>query len=259
MSLYPVQHDILPILKLPHFLLTTKIFAYGQTSSGKTFTMRGITENAVRDIFEHIKNTPERDFVLKFSALEIYNETVVDLLKRKSGSLRLLDDSEKGTIVDKPQEEIVENGEHLRHLIGICEAQRQVGETALNDKSSRSHQIIRLTIESSLRESSGSVKAFGASLNLVDLAGSEHASQTNADGTRLKEGSHINRSLLTLTTVIRKLSGGKRSGHIPYKDSKLTRLLQSSLGGKCSDSHYMHHKPSLESCRANKEHTLIWN
>ncbi|TQD72825.1 hypothetical protein C1H46_041641 [Malus baccata] len=111
-----------------------------------------------------------------------------------------------GTIVDKPQEEIVQNGEHLRHLIGICEAQRQVGETSLNDKSSRSHQIIRLTIESSLRESSGSMKAFGASLNLVDLAGSERASQTNADGTRLKEGSHINRSLLTLTTVIRKLS-----------------------------------------------------
>ncbi|KAM1813181.1 hypothetical protein ACFX11_027019 [Malus domestica] len=211
--------------------VATFSFAYGQTSSGKTFIMRGITKNAVRDIFEHIKNTPERDFVLKFSALEIYNETVVDLLKRKSGSLRLLDDYEKGTIVDKPREEIIENGEHLRHLIGICEAQRQVGETALNDKSSRSHQIIRLTIESSLRESSGSVKAFGASLNLVDLAGSERASQTNADGTRLKEGSHINRSLLTLTTVIGKLSGGKRSGHIPYKDSKLTRLLQSSLGG----------------------------
>ncbi|KAM1813189.1 hypothetical protein ACFX11_027026 [Malus domestica] len=87
------------------------------------------------------------------------------------------------------------------------------------------------TIENSLRESSRSVKAFGESLNLVDLAGSERASQTNADGARLKEGSHINRSLLTLTTVIRKLSGGKRSGYIPYRDSKLTRLLQSSLGG----------------------------
>ncbi|PQQ14217.1 kinesin-like protein NACK2 isoform X4 [Prunus yedoensis var. nudiflora] len=211
--------------------MNATIFAYGQTSSGKTFTMRGITEHAVRDIFEHIKNTPERDFVLKFSALEIYNETVVDLLKRKSTSLRLLDDAEKGTIVDKTQEQIVQDGQHLRQLIETCEAQRQVGETALNDKSSRSHQIIRLTIESSLRESSGSVKSFGASLNLVDLAGSERASQTNADGTRLKEGSHINRSLLTLTTVIRKLSGVKRCGHIPYRDSKLTRILQSSLGG----------------------------
>uniref|UniRef100_A0A803NTC8 Kinesin-like protein n=1 Tax=Cannabis sativa TaxID=3483 RepID=A0A803NTC8_CANSA len=211
--------------------MNATIFAYGQTSSGKTYTMRGITENAVKDIYEHIKNTPERDFTLKFSALEIYNETVVDLLNRDSGSLRLLDDPEKGTIVVKLVEEVVKDGQHLRHLINICEAQRQVGETALNDKSSRSHQIIRLTIESSLRETSGCVKSFIASLNLVDLAGSERASQTNADGTRLKEGSHINRSLLTLTTVIRKLSGGKKSGHIPYRDSKLTRILQSSLGG----------------------------
>lgn len=193
--------------------------------------MRGITENAVTDIFEHIKNTPERNFLLKFSALEIYNETVVDLLNCNAGSLRLLDDPEKGTIVEKLVEEVVKDSEHLRQLIGICEAQRQVGETALNDKSSRSHQIIRLTIESSLREVTNCVKSFIASLNLVDLAGSERVSQTSADGTRLKEGSHINRSLLTLTTVIRKLSGGKRGGHIPYRDSKLTRILQSSLGG----------------------------
>ncbi|KDP33977.1 hypothetical protein JCGZ_07548 [Jatropha curcas] len=211
--------------------INATIFAYGQTSSGKTFTMRGITENAVKDIYEHIKSTQERAFILKISALEIYNETVIDLLNRESGPLRLLDDPEKGTIVEKLVEEVVKDIQHLRHLIGICEAQRQVGETALNDKSSRSHQIIRLTIESTLRENSGRVKSFLASLNLVDLAGSERASQTNADGTRLKEGSHINRSLLTLTTVIRKLSGGKRSGHIPYRDSKLTRILQHSLGG----------------------------
>ncbi|XP_027065878.2 kinesin-like protein NACK2 [Coffea arabica] len=211
--------------------INATIFAYGQTSSGKTFTMRGITENAIKDIYEHISVTPEREFVLKFSALEIYNETVVDLLNRDSGSLRLLDDPEKGTIVEKQIEEAVKDAQHLRHLIAICEAQRQVGETALNDKSSRSHQIIKLTIESSLRESTGSLRSFLASLYLVDLAGSERASQTNADGTRFKEGSHINRSLLTLTTVIRKLSGGKRIGHIPYRDSKLTRILQSSVGG----------------------------
>ncbi|XVF48833.1 hypothetical protein PTKIN_Ptkin03bG0220100 [Pterospermum kingtungense] len=211
--------------------INATIFAYGQTSSGKTFTMRGITENVLKEIYEHIKNTQERDFVLKLSALEIYNETVVDLLNRDSGCLRLLDDPEKGTIVEKLVEEVVKDSQHLRHLIGICEAQRQVGETALNDKSSRSHQIIRLTIESSLRENSECVKSFLASLNLVDLAGSERVSQTNSYGVRLKEGSHINRSLLTLTTVIRKLSGGKKSGHIPYRDSKLTRILQNSLGG----------------------------
>ncbi|KVI04452.1 Kinesin, motor domain-containing protein [Cynara cardunculus var. scolymus] len=192
--------------------INATIFAYGQTSSGKTYTMRGITEKAVNDIYQHIMHTPERDFRIKISGLEIYNENVRDLLNSESGrSLKLLDDPEKGTVVEKLVEETATDDQHLRNLISICEAQRQVGETALNDTSSRSHQIIRL--------------------NFVDLAGSERASQTNADGARLREGCHINLSLMTLTTVIRKLSVGKRSGHIPYRDSKLTRILQHSLGG----------------------------
>ncbi|KDP35186.1 hypothetical protein JCGZ_10720 [Jatropha curcas] len=212
--------------------INATIFAYGQTSSGKTYTMRGITEKAVNDIYKHIMNTPERDFTIKISGLEIYNENVRDLLNSESGrNLKLLDDPEKGTVVEKLVEETASNDQHLRHLIGICEAQRQVGETALNDTSSRSHQIIRLTIESTLRENSDCVRSFVASLNFVDLAGSERASQTHADGARLREGCHINLSLMTLTTVIRKLSVGKRSGHIPYRDSKLTRILQHSLGG----------------------------
>ncbi|KAG4137430.1 hypothetical protein ERO13_D07G071300v2 [Gossypium hirsutum] len=212
--------------------INATIFAYGQTSSGKTYTMRGITEKAVNDIYHHIMNTPERDFTIKISGLEIYNENVRDLLNSESGhNLKLLDDPEKGTVVEKLVEETVSNDQHLRHLISICEAQRQVGETALNDTSSRSHQIIRLTIQSTLRENSDCVRSFAASLNFVDLAGSERASQTHADGARLKEGCHINLSLMTLTTVIRKLSVGKRSGHIPYRDSKLTRILQHSLGG----------------------------
>ncbi|KAL0926639.1 hypothetical protein M5K25_002877 [Dendrobium thyrsiflorum] len=211
--------------------INATIFAYGQTSSGKTYTMRAITESAVNDIYKHIENNSDREFIIKISALEIYNEVVRDLLKPDSGPLRLLDDPEKGTIVEKLEEETARNIEHLRQLIGICEAQRQVGETSLNDASSRSHQIIRLTIESSLRENSSCVKSFVANLNFVDLAGSERASQTNAEGTRLKEGCHINLSLLTLTTVIRKLSDGKKSGHVPYRQSKLTRILQLSLGG----------------------------
>ncbi|KAK4350040.1 hypothetical protein RND71_029353 [Anisodus tanguticus] len=212
--------------------INATIFAYGQTSSGKTYTMRGITEKAVNDIYSHIMNSPEREFRIRISGLEIYNENVRDLLNSESGrSLKLLDDPEKGTVVEKLVEETASNDQHLRHLISICEAQRQVGETALNDTSSRSHQIIRLTIESTLRESSDCVRSYVASLNFVDLAGSERASQTNADGARLREGCHINLSLMTLTTVIRKLSVGKRSGHIPYRDSKLTRILQHSLGG----------------------------
>ncbi|KAL0699652.1 hypothetical protein Bca4012_055774 [Brassica carinata] len=212
--------------------INATIFAYGQTSSGKTYTMRGVTEKAVNDIYNHIIKTPERDFTIKISGLEIYNENVRDLLNSESGrALKLLDDPEKGTVVEKLVEETANNDQHLRHLISICEAQRQVGETALNDTSSRSHQIIRLTIQSTHRENSDCVRSYMASLNFVDLAGSERASQSQADGTRLREGCHINLSLMTLTTVIRKLSVGKKCGHIPYRDSKLTRILQHSLGG----------------------------
>lgn len=217
--------------------INATIFAYGQTSSGKTFTMRGITENAVHDMYSYIEQHSERDFVLKISALEIYNEVVRDLLNTDSGSgpLRLMDDPEKGTIIERLVEDIVRDSKHLQQVLSVIEAQRQVGETMLNEASSRSHQIIRLTVESFPQGISdgGLVKSLVASLNLVDLAGSERASQTQSEGTRLKEGCHINRSLLTLTTIIRKLSGQGRSktGHLPYRDSKLTRILQNSLGG----------------------------
>ncbi|KAJ4804275.1 ATP binding microtubule motor family protein [Rhynchospora pubera] len=210
--------------------INATIFAYGQTGSGKTFTMRGVTESAVSDIYNHIRNTPEREFTIKISAMEIYNENVKDLLMPESGPLRLMDDPEKGTIVEKLEEQIAKDSQHLRELISKCEAQRQVGETGSNKRSSRSHQIIRLTVESRLRENSGCVKSFVAVLNFVDLAGSERVAQTHAKGKTLEEGCHINKSLLTLTTVIRKLSENK-SGHIPYRDSKLTRILQLSLGG----------------------------
>ncbi|PNY06518.1 kinesin-related protein 4-like [Trifolium pratense] len=213
--------------------INSSIFAYGQTSSGKTYTMSGITEYAVADIFNYIEKHKEREFVLKFSAMEIYNESVRDLLSNDTTPLRLLDDPEKGTVVEKLTEETLEDWNHFTDLISFCETQRQIGETSLNEVSSRSHQILRLTIESSAREFLGNYKSssLAASVNFVDLAGSERASQTNSAGTRLKEGCHINRSLLTLGTVIRKLSKGGRNGHIPFRDSKLTRILQSSIGG----------------------------
>ncbi|KAL5122601.1 Kinesin-like protein KIN-7H [Glycine soja] len=242
--------------------INSSIFAYGQTSSGKTYTMSGITDFAIADIFNYIEKRTEREFVLKFSALEIYNESVRDLLSVDSTPLRLLDDPEKGTVVERLTEETLRDWNHFQELISFCEAQRQIGETALNEVSSRSHQILRLTIESSAREFLGNDKmsSLSASVNFVDLAGSERASQTNSAGTRLKEGCHINRSLLTLGTVIRKLSIGAgclrwlpfvldllnglwfavfsgsekskgRNGHVPFRDSKLTRILQSSLAG----------------------------
>ncbi|KAG2580505.1 hypothetical protein PVAP13_6NG351900 [Panicum virgatum] len=212
--------------------LTASIFAYGQTSSGKTYTMTGITEYSMLDIYDYIHKHPEREFILKFSAIEIYNEAVRDLLSHDSTPLRLLDDPEKGTTVERLTEETLRDYNHLRDLLTVCEAQRQIGETALNETSSRSHQILRLTIESSARQylGRGNSSTLVACVNFVDLAGSERASQTASAGMRLKEGSHINRSLLTLGKVVRQLSKG-RNGHIPYRDSKLTRILQSSLGG----------------------------
>uniref|UniRef100_A0A7N0VDA6 Kinesin motor domain-containing protein n=1 Tax=Kalanchoe fedtschenkoi TaxID=63787 RepID=A0A7N0VDA6_KALFE len=210
--------------------INSSIFAYGQTSSGKTYTMRGITDYTMADIYNYIETHAQREFLLKFSAMEIYNESVRDLLSADSTPLRLLDDPERGTIVEKLTEEILRDWYHLKQLLSLCEAQRQIGETALNETSSRSHQIIRLTVESSGRNFAKNSTTLTATVNFVDLAGSERASQSLSAGSRLKEGCHINRSLLTLGTVIRKLSKG-RNGHVPFRDSKLTRILQSSLAG----------------------------
>ncbi|KAB1994551.1 hypothetical protein ES319_D13G106100v1 [Gossypium barbadense] len=210
--------------------INSTIFAYGQTSSGKTYTMTGITEYTVADIFDYINR--ERAFVLKFSAIEIYNEAIRDLLSSENTQLKPRDDPERGLIVEKVIEEVLRDWNHLKELLSICEAQRKIGETSLNERSSRSHRIIRLTIESSAREFLGKENSttLAASVNFVDLAGSEQASQSLSTEARLKEGCHINRSLLTLSTVIRKLSKG-RQGHINYRDSKLTLILQPCLGG----------------------------
>ncbi|TYH34230.1 hypothetical protein ES332_D13G113500v1 [Gossypium tomentosum] len=210
--------------------INSTIFAYGQTSSGKTYTMTGITEYTVADIFDYINR--ERAFVLKFSAIEISNEAIRDLLSSENTQLKPRDDPERGLIVEKVIEEVLRDWNHLKELLSICEAQRKIGETSLNERSSRSHRIIRLTIESSAREFLGKENSttLAASVNFVDLAGSEQASQSLSTEARLKEGCHINRSLLTLSTVIRKLSKG-RQGHINYRDSKLTLILQPCLGG----------------------------
>ncbi|XP_054798115.1 kinesin-like protein KIN-7F [Prosopis cineraria] len=212
--------------------INSSIFAYGQTSSGNTYTMTGITEYAVRDIYDYTKMHKEREFVLKFSAMEIYNEAVRDLLSVDSAPLRLLDDSEKGTIVEKLTEETLTEWSDLQKLLFIGAAERTTEETSMNESSSRSHQIIRLAVESSPGRyaGAGSSGTLVASVNFVDLAGNERASQALTAGARLREGGHISRSLLTLGTVIRKLSK-ERNGHIHYREWKLTRILHNSLGG----------------------------
>ncbi|ORY05417.1 kinesin-domain-containing protein [Basidiobolus meristosporus CBS 931.73] len=222
------------------------IFAYGQTSSGKTFTMHGTKEEpgiipmAIEDIFRYILETPDREFLLRVSYLEIYNEVIKDLLNPENENLNIRQDPTRGVFVGKLTEAIVLSPEEVIQLMKKGESNRHVGETNMNERSSRSHTIFRMVIESrerskeSKRDSQsnvgGAVKV--SSLNLVDLAGSERVGQTGAEGIRLKEGGHINKSLLALGTVIAKLAEQENDrGHIPYRDSKLTRILQPSLGG----------------------------
>ncbi|KAK1557769.1 hypothetical protein Q3G72_031575 [Acer saccharum] len=211
------------------------IFAYGVTSSGKTHTMHGdqrspgIIPLAVKDAFSIIQETPNREFLLRVSYLEIYNEVVNDLLNPAGQNLRVREDSQ-GTFVEGVKEEVVLSPAHALSLIAAGEEHRHVGSTNFNLLSSRSHTIFTLTIESSTCGENSEGEAVNLSqLHLIDLAGSE-SSKAETTGVRRKEGSYINKSLLTLGTVISKLTDG-RATHIPYRDSKLTRLLQSSLSG----------------------------
>ncbi|KAI3822724.1 hypothetical protein L1987_10321 [Smallanthus sonchifolius] len=211
------------------------IFAYGVTSSGKTHTMHGdqrspgIIPLAVKDVFSIIQETPSREFLLRVSYLEIYNEVVNDLLNPAGQNLRIREDSQ-GTFVEGVKEEVVLSPAHALSLIAAGEEHRHVGSTNFNLLSSRSHTIFTLTIESSPCGENGDDGDVNLSqLNLIDLAGSE-SSKAETIGVRRKEGSYINKSLLTLGTVISKLTE-VRAAHIPYRDSKLTRILQSSLSG----------------------------
>ncbi|XP_051021708.1 centromere-associated protein E [Acomys russatus] len=217
------------------------IFAYGQTASGKTHTMMGsedclgVIPRAIHDIFQRIKKFPEREFLLRVSYMEIYNEIITDLLcnAQKVKPLIIREDINRNVYVADLTEEVVYTAEMALKWITTGEKNRHYGITKMNQKSSRSHTIFRMILESREKgESSncdGSIKV--SHLNLVDLAGSERAAQTGAEGVRLKEGCNINRSLFILGQVIKKLSDEQIGGFINYRDSKLTRILQNSLGG----------------------------
>ncbi|XP_032542794.1 centromere-associated protein E isoform X4 [Chiroxiphia lanceolata] len=218
------------------------IFAYGQTASGKTYTMMGnedsvgIIPKAIQHVFKIICEIPDREFLLRVSYMEIYNETITDLLcdSRKKKPLGIREDINRNTYVEDLIEEVVVAPEQVMEWIRKGERNRHYGETKMNEHSSRSHTIFRMIIESRERSDPANANCDGAvmvsHLNLVDLAGSERASQTGSEGVRLKEGCNINRSLFILGQVIKKLCDDP-SGFINYRDSKLTRILQNSLGG----------------------------
>lgn len=239
------------------------VFAYGMTGTGKTFSMQGTATSpgviplAITDIFSFIRETPHREFLLRVSYLEIYNEKIHDLLSASLNTnggapapqeeIKLREDSKRGVYATPLKEEIVQSPTQLLRVIARGDHARRTSSTQFNSRSSRSHAVVQIVVESRERVPSGNSqdKRSGiapggvrvSTLSLIDLAGSERAAD---DKERRTEGAHINKSLLTLGNIISKLSDAKdkqgnamdkEGRHLPYRDSKLTRLLQGALSG----------------------------
>ena len=239
------EESALPIVRAAIEGYNGTIFCYGQTGTGKTHTMegkdepaseRGIIPNAFETLFGDIDavDSTNKNFLVRASFLEIYNENVRDLLgKDQSKTCDLKETPERGVYVKDLTTFVVKSVAEIRKVLEVGKKNRSVGATLMNADSSRSHSIFTVTVETSEvdpggREEDAHIRV--GKLNLVDLAGSERQSKTQATGDRLKEATKINLSLSALGNVISALVDGK-SAHIPYRDSKLTRLLQDSLGG----------------------------
>ncbi|XP_071388547.1 kinesin-like protein KIF3C isoform X1 [Centroberyx affinis] len=219
------------------------IFAYGQTGTGKTYTMqgawmdpekRGVIPNAFDHIFTHIsRSQSDKQYLVRASYLEIYREEVRDLLDPNHANARALDlreSPETGVYVRDLTSCVCKSVKEIEEVMNVGNQARAVGATDMNEHSSRSHALFLITVECSQPGPDGRKHIRVGRLNLVDLAGSERQAKTGVRGERLKEAAKINLSLSALGNVISALADG-RSGHVPYRDSKLTRLLQDSLGG----------------------------
>ncbi|KAJ8355502.1 hypothetical protein SKAU_G00182960 [Synaphobranchus kaupii] len=216
------------------------IFAYGQTGTGKTYTMqglwmdpekRGVIPNSFEHIFTHISRSQNQQYLVRASYLEIYQEEIRDLLcKEHAKKLELKENPDSGVYIKDLSSYVTKNVKEIEHVMNVGNQTRSVGFTNMNEHSSRSHAIFVITVECSELGPDGENHIRVGKLNLVDLAGSERQSKTGVQGDRLKEATKINLSLSALGNVISALVDGK-STHVPYRDSKLTRLLQDSLGG----------------------------
>ncbi|GAN05352.1 kinesin heavy chain [Mucor ambiguus] len=229
------------------------VFAYGQTGSGKTYTMmgssiddaenKGIIPRIIEQIFTSIQQAPiNMEFTVKVAYMEIYMERVKDLLVPQNDNLPIHEDKVKGVYVKGIKEVYVSDTSEVYDVMRIGGDNRVVASTNMNAESSRSHSIVLTTITQKNLDT-GAAKS--GKLYLVDLAGSEKVGKTGASGQTLEEAKKINKSLTALGMVINSLTDGK-SSHVPYRDSKLTRILQESLGGNsrttliinCSPSSY---------------------
>lgn len=251
-SISPIVHEVLEGYNCT-------IFAYGQTGTGKTYTMEGggtrkaksgelptdagVIPRSVRQIFD-ILEAQCAEYSMKVTFLELYNEEITDLLApdeprfpvlpvsedKTKKPIALMEDGKGGVFVRGLEEEVVYSAGEIYKILDKGSAKRRTAETLLNKQSSRSHSIFSITIhiKELTHESEEMIKI--GKLNLVDLAGSENISRSGARDGRAREAGEINKSLLTLGRVINALV--EHSGHVPYRDSKLTRLLRDSLGGK---------------------------
>jgi kinesin family protein 3/17 len=260
------------------------MLAYGQTGTGKTFTMegdprarhgnsaigilpgdlppvgddrgaeRGIIPRAIEDIFNRIKaDTSTRSkYLVRASYVQIYNEVISDLLKPERVNLHIREDKKRGVFVEGLSEWVVRTPDEIYGLMDRGASQRTTGATRMNELSSRSHAVFIVIVENSkLTEEAGQAELRQSfkvgKLNLVDLAGSERVGRSGATGVRLEESKKINQSLSALGNVIKALTEPKGRPHIPYRDSKLTRILEDSLGGNCKTTMMAMISPALES------------
>ena len=234
------------------------IFAYGQTGTGKTYTMegftfdpldekRGLVPRVIEEIFKNIEksaknnlnNNYEKDnYLVRASYLQIYNEYINDLLIPERKNLNIREDKKRGIYIDNLSEWLVRDSDDIYTLLERGSENRATSSTAMNEISSRSHAIFIITVEQTISVKDNDIDTNNYStkiskLNLVDLAGSERTKITGAKGKQLEESKRINKSLSALGNVINALTESKIVLHIPYRDSKLTRLLEDSLGGNC--------------------------
>ncbi|XP_077237543.1 kinesin-like protein 1 [Tasmannia lanceolata] len=232
------------------------IFAYGQTGSGKTYTMSGpdlmaeetwgVNYRALRDLFQLSEGRMDAiSYEIGVQMIEIYNEQVRDLLVI-DGSTRRLDIRNNSQLngLNVPDASLISVNctEDVLDLMRIGQKNRAVGATALNERSSRSHSVLTVHVQGK-ELVSGSI--LRGCLHLVDLAGSERVDKSEAVGERLKEAQHINKSLSALGDVIAALA--QKSAHIPYRNSKLTQVLQDSLGGQAKTLMFVHINPEVNS------------
>ncbi|KAK4373858.1 hypothetical protein RND71_004535 [Anisodus tanguticus] len=275
------QHVGAPVVENCLAGFNSSVFAYGQTGSGKTYTIWGpanalLEENLTNDqqglaprvfqrLFERIEEEQIKHadkqlmYQCRCSFLEIYNEQITDLLDPSQRNLQIREDVRTGVYVENLTEECVSSMKDVTKLLMKGVSNRRTGATSVNAESSRSHSVFTCVVESRCKSMADGINHLKRSrINLVDLAGSERQKLTGAAGERLKEAGNINKSLSQLGNLINILAEVSQTGknrHIPYRDSKLTFLLQESLGGNAKLAMICAVSPS-QSCKSETLSTL---